>query len=296
MYYGKLVRQIAEALQTRLLGISEKVDHLTAAVTHEQIEQQNANQKEWEKTQEILARPRRTDPDEQAANETNQERRHRQNLGLQRILILGTWLAFAAAAVYAFIAHDQWVTLQNTYNEMHIQTGLFQKQTEAIVSGAVFKQFILSWPQKQTTYLSMNMSNRGKVAISNIHVDLRLSKIMSLGKTLPREEPLPDWSFYVPEIRSTTDLPNEHGIYLNIPQDSFRGRGMPKAIRIIGTLSYFNGFSTQTETICLYQFGWVDFVDKSGKVMSGRGPGTIVCDELPHALGEFREDEENIRK
>ena len=121
MYYGKLLRQIVEALRgltdrsEDIREIGKKIEQLSAAITHQQIEQQKANQEEWEKTQEVLSRPRRTNPNEQASSEANQQRRHWQNFGLQGVLTLGTWLAFVAAAIYAWEAHRQLVIAERPW-------------------------------------------------------------------------------------------------------------------------------------------------------------------------------------
>jgi hypothetical protein len=99
MYYGKLLRQIVDA--TRQIG--EKIDQLTSAVRDQRIEEQDSQKNEWEQTRKVIAGLRPT-PDEQTAAETNQKRRHGENLQTQRFLAFGTWLAFAAAGIYAFIA------------------------------------------------------------------------------------------------------------------------------------------------------------------------------------------------
>lgn len=117
----KSLRVLLEAIRTQLASALETGKQLGTSITSHQIKEQEANQKEWGKTQEILTRPRRNDPDEQTANEANQARRHWQNLILQGLLALGTWLAFAAAATYAFIAARELCTSQKQLEEMRAQ-------------------------------------------------------------------------------------------------------------------------------------------------------------------------------
>jgi hypothetical protein len=103
----KSLKLLLGEICAELVSAREAIKEHTASVTHQEVEKRQASQKDWEEVQEILARPHRTDPNEQATAETNQERRHWQNFGLQGLLTIGTWLAFVAAAIYAGTAYHQ---------------------------------------------------------------------------------------------------------------------------------------------------------------------------------------------
>jgi hypothetical protein len=118
----KSLRSLLAIIREELASLRKVIEESATAVTNQSIEKQKANQKEWEETQKILSRPHHTDENEQAATEANQQRRHWQNFGLQGVLVLGTWLAFVAAAIYAGIAARQLSKMSDTYREMRSQT------------------------------------------------------------------------------------------------------------------------------------------------------------------------------
>src|SRR5208283_1590112 len=88
-------------------------------------------------------------------------------------LAVGTWLAFAAAAIYAGIAARQWRTMNDTYGEIRKQTEQITKQAtdihdqatylhkQLVGTGAAFVHFGV-WIDEETG-LSISASNSGKV-------------------------------------------------------------------------------------------------------------------------------------
>jgi len=120
----KSLRGFLAEIREDIASFRDVFKERSASIANQKIAQQQSNEEEWRKTQEILSRPRRTDPDEQTKSEANLRRRHWQNFGMQGALMLGTWLAFAAAAIYAELAYKQWCTMNNTYVQIQKQTKL----------------------------------------------------------------------------------------------------------------------------------------------------------------------------
>lgn len=123
----KSLRALLGAIRAELASAREVITGFATSIAKHQVEQQQTNKKEWEKTREVLARPRRTDPSEQAGSEANQERRHWQNFSLQVALALGTWLAFAAAAIYAWQAHLQLCEMKRSTDIIRAQGRLEER-------------------------------------------------------------------------------------------------------------------------------------------------------------------------
>jgi hypothetical protein len=193
-----------------------------------------------------------------------------------------------------YYAQRQWQEMNGTLCEMRQQTALLQQQVEAATAAIVTKQFRITWPTKQA-YLSVILNNRGRVAGTKIHADLHLTRV-SLPKETMLGPPLPNWQIDVPEIESSPDLPTERGIYLNISPDELKGTGIPKALKIKGTFTYFNGFRNESEQACYYAIGSVEFKNKLGDVKQSQGPSIITCDGLPAQIAWFLDTKNTIEK
>jgi hypothetical protein len=293
MYYGKLLRQIAETLreltkQSDVIRreIGEKIEQHRTAI-RDAAEAQN---KTWKEVPVYLAALRIPD-DERAKSDTNRKKAHRQ----QVLLTWGTWLAFIAAAVYAGIARKQWVAMDKTYCEMHQQTTLLEKQLEATTAAIITHQFMINFPPKQTL-LFVVMNNRGKVAGTTIHAHLHLNRVsLPTGSVIGAA--LPDWEFSIPEIEANPEAPPERGIFLNVDREELSSTGIPKkAIKLTGEVTYFNGFRDYSESVCYYALGDIRFLDKNGKVASTQGSRVMACDEFPSQIAWYRDNERNQRQ
>jgi len=116
----KAFREFFENLKADLASLRQTIQESSTSIRNQHVEEQQSQQSEREKTRKVIASLRPT-PDEQAAAETNQDRRHRENLRMQRWLTVGTWLAFSAAAIYAWIADEQFNELENSTETAHQQ-------------------------------------------------------------------------------------------------------------------------------------------------------------------------------
>jgi hypothetical protein len=204
-------------------------------------------------------------------------------------------VAAAAAAVgaiyYAGIAARQLDTTNKTYCEMRQQTEMFHRQLEATTAAIITRQFRMTWPTKQV-FLSVIVNNRGRVAGTKIQAHFHLAKV-----SLPTERvigaALPDWEFAIPEIEAAPEVPPEIGIFLNIGKEELNGIGIPKAIKLTGTFSYFNGFHDHSESVCYYILGGEQLLEANGTVYQSSQPGAVVsCDGLPAQIAWYRDAEE----
>jgi hypothetical protein len=130
-------------------------------------------------------------------------------------------------------------------------------------------------------------------AASDIYADFHLTEI-SLPDQKAIGDPLPNWQFSVPEITPSLDLPIERGTYLKISQDELKGRPMPRAIKLTGTFTYFNGFRRKPEPVCFYVLGRVEFTNKLGALQQSSGPTVIICDGLPAQIASYLQTQKDI--
>jgi len=208
-----------------------------------------------------------------------------------RWISIVTMLLLLATATFTY---RQWVAMNATYCEMRQQTALMQKQLEAATAAIITRQFRITWPTKQA-YLSVILDNRGKAAGTDIHADFQLIRVsLPDGKAIGK--PLPNWAFAISEIESSPVLPKERGIPLDIGLEDLSGIGIPKAIRLTGTFSYFNGFRKDSESACYYILGEVHFLDKLGKVGQSGGSTVVACDSLSAQIAWYRTNEANARQ
>ncbi len=127
MYYGKQLREIVDALRRLgslpqdLCGISKKIDEHTEAISaaDERKQQQEKIRQKW--ANEVLA--------EYKQSEGNKASNDNRNYGVQNSLRWAAWLAFLAAAIYAFVAARQLRTMNRTYGEIQKQTKAARQST-----------------------------------------------------------------------------------------------------------------------------------------------------------------------
>ncbi len=78
----------------------------------------------------------------------------------------------------------------------------------------------------------------------------------------------------------------ERGIYLNVSPEKLHGHPFPNAIKITGTIAYFDGFHDQSELVCFYALGTAQL----GK-QTVVGPTVVTCDGLPAQIAYYRENQ-----
>lgn len=233
-------------------------------------------------------------PDQGAQIEANNERRHRQGHRQQVWLTWGTWLAFIAASIYAWLAHDQLHTMNDTYKQMRSQTHLMETQVEAATAAIIFKQFRISWPESNRAYLSVILDNRGRVEASKIQGRISIAEVsIRNGKEISKHFPV--WKFAPQNLAPSAELPLEVGAYLDISPKSLRGTdGVPNALKLTGTFTYFNGFRQRVDGLCYYILGTAEFRNKSGILKESIGSTVITCGALPAELGSLREIQRSV--
>jgi hypothetical protein len=189
MHYGKLLRNIAEVIQglaksladvpQRLSGISEEISNNTGAI-RQATEGQNENR------QKPLPLPAVAEMQLPEADKREQRFQHQQNHALQIWLTVGTWLAFAAAAIYAGVAACQ-------LGEMRKSTDASTKAADAATSDAktAASEFALTKSriegqeqaivQMTTADLDIRsgaagitLSNSGQTTANNVHADFSI--------------------------------------------------------------------------------------------------------------------------
>ena len=164
------------------------------------------------------------------------------------------------------------------------------KQLEATAGALVSKQFRITWPKSDTTYLSVILDNRGRTLASEVHAEVTIEEMSALdGKIVKAYSP---WRFVVPSINpSAGDLTFERGIYLPLQESGF---DMPNVLKLAGTISYFDGFETRSDELCYYVTGSMKFRNKAGAIQQTTGPSTLSCGSLPPQLAYFRETQKQI--
>jgi hypothetical protein len=125
----RTIKAIEELLRSNLASLGQTLQNIASAIRDKEISQDEPWKKEMPRSIASL-RPK---PEEQAAGEANQERRHKQNLRIQRALTLGTWLAFGAAFIYAWFAHDQLREARTEAETMSRQVADFEGSERAVL-------------------------------------------------------------------------------------------------------------------------------------------------------------------
>lgn len=299
----KSLKVLLGLIRAELASVREGIEAHSASISRQRVEQQRTSQEEWNKTQEVLSRPRRTDPNELAASEANRKRHHWQNFGLQGLLTLGTWLAFAAAGFYACEAHKQSDTMNRTYFQIQEQTALLQQQLEETHSASIYVDpFGLSTPG----VVGFNFHNLGHYAATNISATAIFTLrefptgrvIASFGpysKTIPRIDPPSDWRV---ELLSNRNNFVEWPVYYrpSTAQAAMLEEGRA-AIAASLSYSYNNGFlNVQKDAGCLAYFKrpplWTKVLPSGQTTGSGNFEGGFPCDGLAKGMADAVEWEE----
>lgn len=211
------------------------------------------------------------------------------------------WLMIALSALTLILlgftvhyAKKQWMAMNDTYKQMSQQTTLLQEQVEASMSATLSKQFKISWPDKNQGYLSVVLINRGRTDAKNVRGNIKISEVSIPNKRVIVKN-FPSWKFLVPSVSYSQDFPSEEGISLPITSETMKGTyGMPRAaLKLTGTVIYFNGFRDRTDDLCYYVLGAFEFRDKSGAVGQFGAENVITCGALPSQVSWFRTTQAN---
>lgn len=212
-------------------------------------------------------------------NQARDDRTHH----LQLWLCVGTWLAFAAAAIYAGIAACQ---LSKTSE----QTKLMQQEVEATSSAFIGREFRANW--RDHMLITALLNNRGKSPATAVHGNFVLVKF-SLDNKSAVGNPQ-SWDFTVLETM-LPDTPVDRSIEFDVSAAVTRNaRMMREAIRLTGTFGYFNGFREISEPICYYLLGPIEFRNKAGQVQQTNGPTSVACDDLTRVMDDNAQSRQDI--
>ena len=181
--------------------------------------------------------------------------------------------------------------MDDTFRQAQRQTNLMQQQMEGAMAAIITKQFKITWPKQG--YLSVTLDNKGRVIGSDIYASFQMTEVSlptgeDLGKALPK------WQFSIPAIAPSPDLPLERGVYLNITPAELKGIGMPKALKLTGAITYFDGFHNNLESVCYYALGETDFTDGQGVIVQKTAPAVITCDDLPSRVSWCLQNEKDL--
>ena len=116
------IKGLMESLRGEIASLRDAINKGTESIADRQVAQQESQDKQLETVCHAIDAYADQQSQSQNASETNQDRRHRQNLRLQKLLVGVTALAFLAAAYYAYEAHSQLCTMNKTLSEVHLQT------------------------------------------------------------------------------------------------------------------------------------------------------------------------------
>jgi hypothetical protein len=159
-----------------------------------------------------------------------------------------------------------------------------QTEVEGSMAAVITKDFRATWQDQ--TYLSVIMANRGRVDASNIHGDIQVTKIF-LPSEKTTENTLLKWAFDIPELDASPDAQAVRGIYLAMStKDLEASSDMREAIKLTGTITYFNGFHNKSDSICYYILGTLEFINKSGAVQETFGSSRASCDDFPRLMAD----------
>jgi hypothetical protein len=294
MYYGKRLREIADTLRQivgipeQLAGIRENVDDHTKTIrsAEERKRQRDKIRQEW--LNEILADYKRTELDK-----TSNDKR---NYRVQNSLRWATWLAFAAAAVYAAIAayqlntsNKQLTAMNRTYSQIEKQTALMRQQIVGSEAAAVRAETtpqaffdrseLLNW-----ITLGINFTNFGKVATGKFIAEATLTR-----QGLPGYKPisvLDREQLHVPRIMPDLQT-GPAGVGRDIAHLAFHTALTQKdmeqllaskeALEVAGYFEYDNGFGdTMHQPFCYLYMVSPSTIIQQGD-LSVRG--WVSCDE-----------------
>lgn len=125
----KTIKQFFETLRTEWGSLRDTIQKSCAAITDQGVAKDKSEREDREKISHAIDNLTNQQEHGDDTSETNQDRRHGDDLTVQWVLAIATILAFIAAAIYAFEAHEQLQTMNNTYGEI-------QKQTKAAQDSA----------------------------------------------------------------------------------------------------------------------------------------------------------------
>lgn len=174
---------LAKALE-ELSSLRKAFEERATAIAHQQVAQQKADQEKWNQSQKMLCDlicSRDGESEKRlAVSEAAQQNRHLQNLRVQEALTIGTWLAFAAAAIYAGFAYctlreaeKQTTAAQCTAKAAQTQAELMKKQLEGTMAADIdLANFTLS----DTFKLHLTATNSGHVAAQDVHISVDASQ------------------------------------------------------------------------------------------------------------------------
>jgi hypothetical protein len=318
------IRRLIEALRSGLREIKDAAEKQERAI-RDASKTADENEREIPRT---IARAIESASYSEGQYESRQrDKEYRQ----QRVVMMATvataiftFLAFGAAAIYAFIANKQLVKMNATYEEMQKQTPEIKKSADAAKTAAeaaqeqarLMKQQLVGtqaaslhfdmWLDESTRQVGVVLNNNGNgngVRARDIHLTWSIALVsiatrLQIGKRYtysPKIDPLKasimdSWQQHIELPWPIPSIPsqNENEVPLNWPGET--------AIKVFGTLSYNNGFGDRyhPESICKI---WLPrWRVKIAERQYSEGGGLIKCDLLDATIRNELENLDKIKK
>ncbi|HEY6340357.1 MAG TPA: hypothetical protein VIY49_02600 [Bryobacteraceae bacterium] len=166
----------------------------------------------------------------------------------QKWLTVGTWLAFAAAAIYAGIAYSQKKTMDDTYKEIVKQTAVQRQEAVGNTAALITADF---GPSRDG--ISVYFDNRGVVDGRNVTATFKAQRMTLPG--LARLGPVIEKEYTEPVVpNGNKDGRRVYGIDFQMPDYTVAAlQEMRETIKIEGTFSFDNGYGDIIpKKLCLY--------------------------------------------
>jgi hypothetical protein len=307
-------KALVEMLRTELASLRETVQQTASTISDQQIAHQRTQQEEGQKVEREIA-GLYIPPDERRQNEANQERRHRQNLGVQKALILGTWLAFVTAAIYAAIAayqscqiRQQAIAAHDTLCEIQKQTALMRRQLAGTLGALIpqkspFPNQLSNDPvERGFNGIALSFINLGKVDALDFRANVTLARKLlpnytPIGKPQKQEISKPRIVPFerignIPSSIPGSVYSDQPGIKFDVSDftdvDMRRLQNWQETIEISGYFEYDNGFGNKiSEPICFLNYKPVRRVFADGTATGGEEAQWGFCEDIKHQIPEY---------
>ncbi|MBB5058189.1 hypothetical protein HDF16_002903 [Granulicella aggregans] len=135
----KSLSKSIEAVRVEMASVRQDIQNVVRAAGDQKTAQYESY-KSIEKTLQSLPISEDVRQNERTEDDTNQRLRHRQNISVQVVLTIGTWLAFIAAGIYADIAWKQKRVMDDTFGEIQKQTLAAEQSAEASDRSSIVSQ------------------------------------------------------------------------------------------------------------------------------------------------------------
>lgn len=273
---------VLEGMRKEIISLRESID--ASRDQQERYNQQQQAQRELPQPSIRVDAEIHEKPDPAGKKKPSSERQ----LTVQRVIAVGTWCAFIAAAIYAGYARSQLRTMDATYWQVEQQTRILQQQLSG-TQGAVLN---IEAGMQEYGFI-VDIKNLRPVSAKHVNGTVEISRITLPGMKVvgsPRQI-----AFSVPVLSTANEFNQTYPVPIEWTEEKWEKVSPPYSFMIKVDFSYDDGFGNPISNhFCQAQIPIITIRNINGAMV--KTGGLYPCDDFVNSIKRWislKRDEAN---